>query len=160
MQMRAMDAARQRHWQGFREAELRRRENKASEQELNKLQGIIDDSRARRDHTVAKLTHRKIVRSHLQAVVIIQRAYRQLKQRRWLEFEESAKEVRQKEAERERAARVIQRAWHQYWERKAFRARHFMSVMTEPVLDISKRVGVVNQGKLPTYQRGISITGN
>ena len=58
MQMRAMNEARQRQWQVFREGEDQRRRDKASAEELCKLKEIVQDSRARREYTFSKLQHR------------------------------------------------------------------------------------------------------
>ena len=158
MKMREMDEKRQLQWQAFREAEDQRRKDKADAQELSKLRGIIEDSRAKRDYT-SKLQHRMTVRSHFRAAVIIQRAYRRTRKERLEKLDEKLIQARLRWRKETRAARVIQRAWYSYRERKMYKAQHFVSVMSEPVLDIGRRRDLSVGRRLPAYQRGISITG-
>lgn len=159
MQMRSIYQEKQRHWQAFREAENQRRINKANEAEMCRLNGIVAESKARREHAVSQFQHRLMVRSHCQAAVTIQRAYRQMKQLKHAKSKEEQRFEDLRVRRRERAARVIQKAWRGYWQRKMYKTVHFVSIMTGPVLDTGRRlehIATYNH----SYQRGTSITGS
>lgn len=157
MKMRAMYQEKQKRWQQFREAEKQRRVIKARVKEMNRLNSIIEKSRARREYSNSKFQQTLNVRSYHQAALVIQRTFRRMKKdkeaRTRMLWEEAALVRR----ERWRAALVIQRSWRLYRQRKLFKAMHFRSIMAGPVIAVGRR-----QPSPPgahSYERGISITG-
>jgi hypothetical protein len=83
MKMRLVYEEKQREWEAFRAAESQRRIDKARQAELDRLAGIMAQSRARREYTQSKFRQTLSVRSHHQAATVIQRAFREMKSRRW-----------------------------------------------------------------------------
>lgn len=157
MKMRAIYQEKQKRWQMFRDAEQQRRVDRANEQEMNRLNTIIAESRARRKYTNSKFHHSLTVRSYHQAALTIQRAYRRMKLRRAVEakLDQQLGVIRNKI--RERAAQVIQTAWKTYQQHVLYKALYFTSIMTGPVVAISRRTQ--SPPGVHSYERGISITG-
>ena len=158
MQMRAIYQEKQRRWQTFREAERQRRIDKAHQEEMNRLNDIIAESKARREYSNFKFQHSLIVRSHHEAALTIQRAYRRIKQiqsdkAKWCEQVDAVCEK-----VRERAARLIQKTWRHYHHHQLYKAMHYVPVMTGPVITFGKRVE--SPPRLQSYARQISITGS
>ena len=161
MRMREIYAEKQKCWEQFREAEKQRRIDNANQEELDRLADILSRSRARKQYTQSKIQQTLAVRSHYDAALIIQRAFRRMKQVRlqcqWKAMEEeSVKRMRQK-----RAALVIQRAWRRYVQKKLFEALNFRSILTSPVVSLRAPHSLpLNQLKgVQSYQKGIFITG-
>ena len=162
MKMREIYEEKQKQWEVFRAAEGQRRVDKARQAELDRLTKIMEQSRARREYTWLKFRQTLSVRSHHQAATVIQRAFREMKTRRWwqekvqtrLELERMWREIR--------AAVKIQRVWRLYRERKIYRATHFKAVLTSPVVALPSPVPGKSPGwtyEGPSYKRSISITG-
>ena len=160
MKMRDMYYERQRRWHEFRAAERQRRMEKACQEELDYYSGVIADSQARRHYATSKFHYMTTVRAHHQAAVIIQRAYRRMRVRKSWMKKVAEREERTKRLRESRAARVIQRAWRTYKQYRLYVALNFKSVMTSPVITLSKRhpspaaLSAVN-----TYEQSTSITG-
>ena len=160
MKLRVLYQEKQERWQAFRQAEQQRREDKARALEMDRLNAIIAESRARREYTQSKFQHSHTVRSYHQAALIIQRAYRRLLRARAVDDRLKERRERKRGRVRERAARVIQRNWRAYRQEKLFRAMNFVSVMTGPVVDVRQRgQSPPPPGRFRSYQKGISITG-
>ena len=157
MQMRAIYQEKQKQCQAFREAEKQRRFDSANKAEICQLHGIVANSRARGKYGLSKYRHSRMVRLYCQAAVTIQRAYRRMRQLR----HDKSTEMQTLEAlgeRREKAVKIIQKAWKSYSQWKMREAMNFVSIMTGPVLDIGRRLEQVPV-HLHSYQRGIAITG-
>jgi transcriptional regulator of acetoin/glycerol metabolism len=157
MKMRAIYQERQRRWEEFRDSEEQRRIDKANVKEMNRLNNIIKESRARREYTSSKFQQTHNVRSYYQAALVIQRAYRRARMQRAVQDRELRREVMKMGRQRERAALVIQRAWRNYLQERLFRAMHFMSIMSGPVIAVERRIP--SPPGTHSYEKGISITG-
>ena len=151
----------QKRWHEFREAERQRRIDKANRDELDYYAGVIAESQARREYATSKFKHMTTVRSHHQAAITIQRAFRQMKVRRkWLRIIADREELVQRRRE-ERAARLIQRAWRLHKQYRLYLALNFKSVLTSPVITFSTRQQSPDavRGVTHSYERSTSITG-
>lgn len=160
MKMRAIYQEKQQRWQQFREAENQCRMDKAKVKEINRLNKIIEDSRARREYTNSKFHQTLSVRSHHQASLIIQRAYRRMRRKRAARTRMLWQEAALVRRGRERAALVIQRAWRLHQQQKLFKAMHFMSIMAGPVIAVGPGRRAPSPPGVHSYERGISITGS
>lgn len=160
MKMRAIYQEKQRRWQEFREAERQRRIDKASKQEMNHLNSIIAESKARREYTNSKFHRTLAVRSYHQAALVIQRAYRRMRLSNAVKSKLSRQQRDLRRRARERAARIIQRTWRDYRQNKLYKALHFMSIMTGPVIAVGRRTESPPPAGIQSYEKGISITGN
>lgn len=79
MRMREIYAEKQKCWEQFREAEKQRRIDNSNREELDRLAAVLSRSRARREYTQSKIQQTLAVRSHYDAALIIQRAFRRMK---------------------------------------------------------------------------------
>lgn len=160
MKMRDRYYEKQKRWHDFREAEKQRRIDKANQEELAYYSGVIAESQARRQYTTLKFMYMTTVRSHHQAAIIIQRSFRRMRARHsWMNRVKQREETARRKRE-ERAARVIQRAWRMYKQYKLYVALNFKSVLTSPVIALSKRQqSPASSHGINTYERSISITG-
>lgn len=161
MKMRDIYYEKQKRWHEFREAERQRRIDKANQDELDYYAGVIAESQARREYATSQFKHMTTVRSHHQAAMTIQRAFRQMKVRRkWLRIIADREELVRRRRE-ERAARVIQRAWRLYKQYRLYLALNFKSVLTSPVVMSGMRQQSPDAVRSVThsYERSISITG-
>ena len=164
MKMREIYEEKQKCWQKFREAERQRRIDKANQEELDRLAGILACSRARREYSHAKFQQTNTIRLYYDAAVVIQRAFRQSKSRRLGLREQTLKEEAQQRRMKNRAARIIQRAWRSYKQYRLYQALHFKSIMTSPVISLPARPKIPSPPHarmecVPSYGRPISITG-
>ena len=157
MQMRLLYQEKQRKWYEFREAERQRRIIKADKEEMNRLNKIIADSKARREYHTSKFHHTLTVRSHYHAAITIQRAFKKMKLTRAINAKQSQMMENIRKRTRERAAQVIQMAWRRYQKHKIYRATNFVSIITGPVIDLGQRKG--GPSGIHSYERAISITG-
>ena len=137
LRMRALHLEHQKRWEEFRAAEKQRRINKAQQEELDRLYGVIADSQARRQYFKEKFHYTTIVRSRHQAAVIIQRAFRMAKVQREEHKRRMELESRRQLKTATRSAVIIQRAWrkHQAWKR--YVDANFKSILTSPVVAVS-----------------------
>ena len=162
LKMRDMFVEKQKQWAQFREAERQRRIDKANQEELHHLAAVLASSRVRHELTKAKFHQTLTVRSHYDAALIIQRAYRKMKkQRKLLRVRETVITTMRKKKENG-AAIIIQRAWRRYRQLKLYEFLHFKSIPTGPVLSSlrSHPQSVAISGSVqPLYQKGTSITG-
>ena len=162
MKMRDIYEEKQRWWEAFRAAEGQRRVDKARREELDRLTKIMEESRARREYTQSKFRQTLSVRCHHHAATVIQRAFREMKTRRWWQEKVRARRELEKIWRENRAAVKIQRAWRRYRQRKIYHATHFKSVLTNPVVALPEQVlGTSPRWSYegPSYKRSISITG-
>lgn len=164
MKMREIYEEKQKCWQEFREAERQRRIDKANQEELDRLTGILACSRARREYSHAKFQQTNTIRLCYDAAVVIQRAFRQAKSRRLSLREQALKKEAQQRRMKNRAARIIQRAWRSYKSYRLYQALHFKSIMTSPVISLPTRPKIPSPPHarmecIPSYGRPISITG-
>ena len=159
LRMRDFYTQHQRRWEEFRNAERQRRAEKAKQKELGRLAGILSDSVARRHYCQEKFLYTAVVRSHHHAATTIQRAYRQYRQRKQLQRKKLEEKRRRALWCKNRAARVIQRAWRRHRSWKAYVARNFKFIKTSPV---------INNGPHPLdpptywrkpYERGTIVSG-
>lgn len=157
MKMRATYQERQKRWQQFRELEKQRRKDKAHVMEMNRLNNIIKESRARREYTCSKFQQTLTVRSYHAAALVIQRAYRRVRKERAVRTRALELETLLVRKQRERAALVVQRVWRRYQQQKLFKAMHFMSIMAGPVIAVERRLP--SPPGAHSYEREISITG-
>lgn len=159
MKMREVYEEKQRWWQAFREAERQRRIDKAEQEELNRLAGVIAQSRARREYTQSMYKQTLSVRSHHHAASVIQRAFHRLRSRRsWQERVKASLELEKRKREN-RAVVTIQRAWKRYKRYKIYKATHFKSVLTSPVVALSDPLLARLENGEPSYNRRTYITG-
>ena len=164
MKMREIYEEKQKRWQEFREAERQRRIDKANQEELDRLAGILACSRARREYSHAKFQQTNTIRLYYDAAVVIQRAFRQARSRRLCLREQALKEEAQQRRMKNRAARIIQRAWRSHQQYRLYQALHFKSIMTSPVVTLPARPKIPSPPRtrmeaIPSYGRPISITG-
>ena len=164
MKMREIYVEKQKRWQEFREAERQRRVDKAAQEELDRLAGILARSRARREYSHAKFQQMATIRSYYDAAVVIQRTFRRMKSMRSHLREQALKEEAQRRKMANKAAHIIQKAWRRYKQYKLYQAMHFKSIMTGPVIALPARPKVPSppygQVKgIPSYERAIFITG-
>lgn len=157
MKMRVIYEEKQKKWVEFRAAEAQRRTDKANVKEINHLNGIIQDSRARREYAHSKFQQSLSVRSYHQAALVIQRAYRRMVESRARRAHTLRQQRAMVEREGERAALASQRFWRHHQQQKLYKGMHFMSIMSGPVVAVSRRVE--SPPGVRSYQRGISITG-
>lgn len=136
LRMRDLYTQQQRRWEEFREAERQRRVEKAKQKELDRLAGILSESVARRHYCQEQFQYSTVVRSYHHAARIIQRSFRQLKKRRQLQRMKEDERRRRAFQCKNRAAKVIQRAWRRYIEWKVYVARNFKSIKTGPVVKL------------------------
>lgn len=162
MRMREIYKEKQKRWQLFREAEKQRRIDKANQEELDRLAGILAQSRARRQYSESKFYHTRTMKSHYESAVVLQRAFRRMKQTRaWQRKLAMEEEALKRERER-KAACVIQKAWKRYKQQKLYEALHFRAILTSPVIALKDHVRPMDKKVETTensYQRSISITG-
>ena len=161
MKMRDRYCEKQRRWHEFRAAERQRRIDKANQEELDYFAGVIADSQARRHYSTLKFKYTTTVRSYHQAAVIIQRAFRRMKVRKSWQRKVAEREEKVRRKREERAARLIQKAWRLYKQYQLYQALNFKSVLTSPVITLSRRQqsGNTAASGVHTYEQGISITG-
>ncbi len=157
MKMRALYEDKQRRWKEFRDAERQCRIDKANQQETNRLNAIIAESRARREYTNSKFQHSLTVRSYHQAALVIQRAFRRTRHSRAMKARLAQRQAEKVRRRREKAAIAIQRWWRRHQLQTLYKALHFRSIMTGPVVAVGKREGSPPQ--LHSYEREIAITG-
>lgn len=162
LRMRELYLEKQKRWEEFREAEHQRRIDKAKKEELDHYALIITKSKARRNYTTVMFHQTQTVRSHTEAAVTLQRAFRRMKLHRSLADRQAAREQRQRQRAEDKAARKIQKAWREYEQYKLFQALNYKRISTSPVIALRnqpvhalKDVAVVH-----SYQRDISITGS
>ena len=162
MKMKNIYEEKQKKWEAFRAAERQRRVDKARQAEFDRLAGIMADSRARREYTRSKFHQTLSVRSHHHAAIVIQRAFREMKSRRWWRERVQVRLQFERRSRENRAAVKIQHAWRQYQQHKAYKAMHFKAVYTSRVVALAEPT----PGKFPAwasedpmYKRGITITG-
>lgn len=159
--MRERYLEKQQRWKEFRDAERQRRINKCNQEQLDYFASVIADSKARREYTTSRFQSTRTIRSHYDAAVIIQRRYRQWKKEQVKMKRESLWRERQRKKEEERAAIVIQKAWREYQQHKLYKALHFKSIRTSPVIALRDKAhrSTDNAGQLHSYEQNISITG-
>ena len=163
MEIRALYQEAQDCWQQFRDAEERRRIEKANACEIDRLNSIIRESRARREHTASKFQQTQTVRAYHQAALVLQRAFRRTRRERAARARSLwAREIAE-EGRRERAALIVQRAWRRWRQKRFYEAMHFVSIATGPVVALQgTRRGAESCQHPPGaqhYQKAISITG-
>ncbi len=162
MKMREIYEEKQRLWLKFREAERQRRINKANQEELDRLAGVLAQSRGRRAYAESKFLRTRMVRSCNEAAIIIQRAFRRVRwQRSWLQRKLARDEALRMKREHQ-AALVIQLAWRRYRQAKLYETLHFRAIYTSPVIALPRQRSPPHTGILPeicSYQRNTSITG-
>lgn len=158
MKMRAMYEDKQRRWQEFRDAEKQRRIDKANQLELDRLNAIIAESRARRAYTNSKFERTLTIRSYHQAALVIQRAFRRTRFVRAARAKLAQQERELARRWRERAVIVVQRWWRKIQLHRAYKATHFQSIMTGPVIAM-RRKGRGTSPPVHSYEREIAITG-
>ena len=161
MKMRDRYYEKQRRWHEFRVAERQRRIDKANQEELNYFAGVIADSQARRQYSTLKFKYTTTVRSYHQAAVTIQRAFRRMKVRKSWQKKVAEREEKVRRKREERAARVIQKAWRLYKQYQLYQALNFKSVLTSPVITLTRRQqsDTATATSVHTYEQDISITG-
>ena len=160
MKMRDRYNDKQRRWQEFREAERLRRIDKSNQEELDYYSGVIAESQARRQYATLKFKYMTTVRSHHQAAVVIQRAFRRMKARRAWQKKVTEREETLRRIREQRAARIIQRAWRMYRQYKLYVALNFKSVLTSPVIALGRRrTSLDTLRDVNTYEQSTSITG-
>lgn len=156
LQMREVFLEKQMNWKAFREAEQKRRDDKAKREELNRYSEIVAESRARKEYNELMFQQTHTVRSHTGAALIIQKAYRGLRLRRQLAEKVNWRAVEQRRRREERAARAIQRTWREYQQYKLYQRVNYKKVRTSPVITLKTGRTLT---KVASYQKGISITG-
>ena len=161
MKMREMYLVKQQRWKEFREAERQRRIDKQNQQQLDYFSGVIAESKARREYSTARFQMTNTIRSHYDAAVIIQRRYRQWKKEQLQEERERFWVKRGRRMEEERAVRLIQKAWRECKQHKLYKALHFKSIMTSPIIALRDKPSGLsrNLGTMHSYEQNISITG-
>ena len=159
MKMREIYEEKQQWWRAFREAERQRRIDKAEQEERDRLAAVIAQSRARREYTQSKYKQTLSVRSHHHAATIIQQGFRRMRLRRSWQERVQARSEREKRKKENRAAVCIQRAWKRYQQYKIYKATHFRSVLTSPVVALSDPLLASLENREPSYNRCTYITG-
>lgn len=158
LQMREMFLERQQQWREFREAEQRRRSEKAKRAELHRYVNIVAQSKARREYSEQMFQQTQTVRSHTEAALVIQRAFRRIKFQCFLSERLVLREMNQQRQKEERAVKTIQKAWRKYCENKLFQQLNFKKILTGPVISLKNQY-IEPLRQRVSYQRGISITG-
>lgn len=162
MEMREIHKEKQQCWQEFREAERQRRIDKAEREELDRLAGVLAKSRGRREYSQFKFHQTRMVRSHNEAAVIIQRAFRSARRRRSWQRMKLAREETLRMKRENHAARVIQCSWRRYRQAKLYEALHFKAIYTSPVIALPCQRSPPQTTLLPevrSYQRNTFLTG-
>ena len=158
LRMREIYVKRQQEWEEFRKAEKQRRLEKAHEEKLQQMNGILKDSQARRHFIHQHFHYSSTVRSHHQAAVTIQRAYREAKRHEtWWKRQQEAKDKR-KRARKTFAALVIQNAWRRYKEWKKFESAYLCPIYTSPVVHLTHPMQI-NDKDQRSYERSTLASG-
>ena len=158
LRMREIFLEMQKNWKEFREAEQRRRAEKARREELDQYADIVAQSRARREYTEQMFHQTQTVRSHTEAAIVIQRAYRRMTLWRSLSEKVALRQMREQRRREQKAARIIQKALRKYCQYKLFQELHFKKIRTSPVIALKDMKGRQLED-VTSYRRGITITG-
>lgn len=156
LRMRQVFLEKQNNWRDFREAEQKRRDDKAKKEALDRYTEIVAKSRARKEYSDVMFQQTQTVRSHTEAALVIQRAYRRMRLKHSLLERMTQHGVERRRIRRERAATTIQRSWREYHRLKVYQLMNYKKIRTSPV--ISLRAGRLHK-EVASYQKGISITG-
>ncbi len=156
LQMREIFLEKQKNWRDFREAEQKRRDEKAKREELDRYAEIMAKSRVRKEYSELMFQQTQTVRSHTEAALVIQRAYRRMRLKHSLLERMTQHGVEQRRLKEERAARIIQRSWREYHRLKVYQLMNYKKIRTSPVITL--RAGHLLK-EVASYQKGISITG-
>ncbi len=154
--MRQVFLEKQNNWRDFREAEQKRRDDKAKKEALDRYTEIVAKSRARKEYSDVMFQQTQTVRSHTEAALVIQRAYRRMRLKHSLLERMTQHGVERRRIRRERAATTIQRSWRECHRLKVYQLMNYKKIQTSPV--ISLRAGRLHK-EVASYQKGISITG-
>ena len=162
LQMRELYAERQNNWEMFRQAEKQRRIDKAQQEKMDYMNGILLGKDERRQYHIEQFQYTNNVRSHFQAASIIQKAYRQYRERKnwWKRVKEAG--LARDRAKKSFAAGVIQCSWRKHKDWKKFEATYMCSVHTNPVVQLSKRplFELASDKGLKSYERSTLTSGN
>lgn len=135
--MRELYIEKQNNWELFRQAEKQRRIDKAQQQKMDFLNGILQGKYQRRAFHVKKFKYTNDVRAHFLAASVIQRAYREYKTRqRWWRRVKEARLAREKRR-KNFSASIIQNAWRRYNAWKKFDTQYMQPVHTSQVVQIT-----------------------
>ena len=161
LRMRALLLEQQKRWEEFRAAEKQRRIDKARQEELDRLHGVIADSQARRQHFKEKFRYTTVVRSRHHAAVIIQRAFRMAKVQREEKRRRMELESRRRLRTATRSAVIIQRAWRSHRAWKRYVEANFKSILTSPVVAVAPHQphGTCDLTAPKSYERNTLVLG-
>ena len=161
LQMRKMHIQKQENWKKFREAEQQRRIDKAYQEKMDYMNGILKEKQERRQHFIEHFQYTNSVRSHFQAASVIQRSYKRYRERiNWWKRVKCARDVRDK-VKVTFAASVIQNSWRRYKKWKQFETTYMCSVRTDPVVQLSKRpmLPKLSSKETKSYERSTMTSG-
>ena len=157
LKMREIQQKAQEQWAAFREAERKRRIDKANKLEADRLAAILAESKARREYHNDKYSQTNTIRSHFTAATAIQRWYKKTKRGKRLRQQQEAARMTYEAERRNRAAVIIQKWWKKVLLLRQFHALLYRPVSTSPViLPHRKPHSSVNQR---SYLRNTSVTG-
>lgn len=162
LRMRELYLEKQKRWEEFRKAEHQRRINKAKKEELDRYALIVAKSKARRNYTTVMFHQTQTVRSHNEAAVTIQRAFRRMKLHQSLADRQAFRERKQKRKIEEKAVRKIQKAWREYQQYKLYQALNYKRITTSPIIALRRQSKhtLKEEKDICSYQKDISITGS
>ena len=162
LQMREVYIEKQKNWKLFRQAEKQRRIDKAHQEKMDYMNGVLKGKQERREHFEEHFQHTANIRSHFQAASLIQRTYRQYRERKsWWKRMEEARFTRNRVKEM-LAASIIQNTWRRYNKWKRFEATHMYSVYTSPVVQLAKRPlpsQLMSSKETKSYERSTITSG-
>ena len=157
LKMREIHQKAQEQWAAFREAERKRRIDKANKLEADRLAAILAESKARREYHNDKYSQTNTIRSHFTAAKAIQRWYKKTKRRKQLRQQKEAARMAYEAERLNRAAVIIQKWWKKVLLLRQFHALLYRPVSTSPViLPHRKPHSSANQR---SYLRNTSVTG-
>ena len=157
LKMREVQQKMQTEWAAFREAERKRRIDKANKQEADRLAGILADSKARRNYHNTKYLQTNTIRSYIMAVVAIQKWYKKTKKNKRLRQQQQAEQIANEAERKNRAAIIIQKQWKKYCLLKQYHAQHYRPIATNPVILPDRQT--LSSTEQRSYLRKTSVTG-
>ena len=162
LKMRSLYLEQQKNWLQFRMAEKQRRIDKAHQEKMDHMNGILQSSQARRQYFTEQFQYTMSIRMRNQAASVIQRAFRHFKKKKrfWKGIEE-AKMTRKRVSEFF-AASVIQNAWRRYREWKRFESAYMCPIFTNPVIQLASKATSNEQtdaGRIKSYERSTITSG-
>ena len=158
LRMRDLYIQHQRRWAEFRESERKRREEKARQMELDRLASILSESAARRNYFQEQFGYSTVVRSHDNAATVIQRTFKNFMLRKQELRARRENERRIENELKNRAARIIQRAWRRYFSWKVYLARNYKSIKAGPVIKVEP-FSLIAPANWRSYERGTIVSG-